>query len=110
MARHIRGQYVRRQDSLGRNYYLPRAGGQRVKAILWKEERAQIARVRKEGAKAAELGEIPETGGPGMPPFPPSIEGVKVSEIGVPEREVWIDEEGVEWNLPEPVQGDDETG
>jgi hypothetical protein len=106
----IKGQYVRRYDSIGRPYYVPRAGGQRVSGDLWREERARIARVRKEGAKAAELGEIPETGGPGMPPFPPSIEGVRVSEVGVPEREVWTDDEGVEWDLPEPVQGDDDTG
>jgi hypothetical protein len=105
----VKGQYVRHYDSLGRMYVTPRAGGQRVPRALWYEERAQIARVRKEGAKAAELGEIPETGGPGMPPFPPSIEGVRVSDVGVPEREVWIDEEGVSWDLPEPVQGDDDT-
>lgn len=105
----VKGQYVRRIDAIGRPYYVPREGGQRVKAILWKEERAQIARVRKEGVKAAELGEIPETGGPGMPPFPPSVGGVRVSDVGVPEREVWIDEDGVSWDLPEAVEGVDDT-
>lgn len=113
MARYVPGRYVRRVDSLGRWYVVPRAGGQRVPRALWTEERAEIRqrveRARKEVEKAVELGEVPPTGGPGAPPFPPSVEGVAISEVGVPEREVWVDEEGVEWDLPEPIEGEDET-
>lgn len=105
----VKGRYVRRYDSLGRMYVVPREGGQRVKHQLWYDERAQIARARKEAAKAVELGEVPPTGGPGAPPFPPSVEGVSISEVGVPGREVWTDEDGVEWDLPEPIEGEDET-
>jgi hypothetical protein len=85
-----------------------------VARSVWQQERAEIRarveRVQKEIAKAVELGQVPETGGPGQPPFPPSVGGVSVSPVGVPEREVWIDESGQEWDLPEPVEGDDDTG
>ena len=113
MARYVPGEYVRRWDSLGRWYVVPRAGGQRVRRDLWREERAEIRtkieRAQKEAQVAAELGEVPPTGGPGAPFFPPSVEGIAISEVGVPEREVWVDEEGVEWDLPEAIEGEDDT-
>ena len=106
----VKGKYVRRYDSLGRRYVVPRGGGRRVKVALWKEERQQIARARKEGRKAVELGEVPPTGGPGEAPFPPSVMGVPVDERGVPRADVWVDEDGVEWDLPHAMDGDDDTG
>lgn len=114
MARYVPGQYVRRRDAIGRSYYVPRAGGQRVSRAAWAQERAEIRarveRLEKEVAKAVELGQVPETGGPGEAPFPPSVGGVEVSPVGAPAREVWVDESGEEWDVPEPVDGDDDTG
>lgn len=101
----VKGQYVRRIDSAGRPYYVPRSGGNRVPASLWKVEREQIARLRQRGRIAVELGEIPPTGGPGGQPFPSSIGGVSISPMGEPEFGTWVDEDGVEWDVHE-VDGD----
>ena len=111
--RYVPGQYVRRIDAAHRAYYVPRAGGQRVSRATWTEERAQIRteilRAQKEVEKAVELGEVPETGGPGAAPFPPSVEGIAISPIGLPAREVWVDVDGVEWDVPQAVEGEDDT-
>lgn len=107
MSRYIPGQIVRRIDSIGRSYYVPREGGQRVPRSTWVEERQAIRRVQKEVEEAARRGEAPvppPTGSPGEAAFPPGV-----SDVGVPEREVWTDEHGVEWEVPEPVEGTGET-
>ena len=37
-----RGQYVRKKDSIGRYYYVPRAGGQRVARVKWEQDRKRV--------------------------------------------------------------------
>lgn len=74
-----KGLYVRKQDTLGRYYYLPRAGGQRVKGSLWKEERARLTQEKLTQEKPTPVSRAPLTPSreprreqrPQVPPPPP---------------------------------------
>jgi hypothetical protein len=98
------GALVRRTDKLGRVYYADRRTGKRAKAVAWVAEREAVAferaRGRADAEERAELGLPSEVRGA----FPPGV-----TETGVPRRGVWVDEDGVAWDL-ESVEGEDETG
>jgi hypothetical protein len=72
-----KGKFVRKYDKIGRPYYLPRFGGQRVSFIIWKTERDQIAFARARGKAIIEDGK----------PFP-----LGSTSEGVPDT--FIDEDG----------------
>jgi hypothetical protein len=104
------GDYVRRVDKLDRVYYAERATGRRAPKRQWELERDQVAFERAR-ARAAALAQAEEERG--RRPFPPSVEVPGKPEGArpgrVPGTEVFVDEDGVEWDLL-AVTGEDETG
>lgn len=101
----VRGKFVRRIDATGRPYYVKRSSNKRVAAAKWKQEREQIAHLRRAGITAVQIGQIPPEGS--VSPFPTTAMGVPVTPRGVP---TWIDQFGVEREIPAAIEGDDETG
>lgn len=104
------GDYVRRVDRLGRVYYAERDTGRRAPRRQWELERESVAferaRARAEAIEQAERER-------GRPPFPPGVEAPGRPEGVRPGREpgteVFVDEDGAEWEVV-AVEGEDETG
>lgn len=66
-----RGQYVRKKDSIGRYYYVPRAGGQRVARVKWEQDRKRV-RERAPKPTPAPPPKVPSPKAPSRAPSPPS--------------------------------------